>query len=697
MAIPTDGVVFYAPLAEDKATAETGQTLTKSGTVNTLKINNIPCSLFASENSNLYANYSGGAFNGTISLWLYATDNTRSDTTDYGGFFMLGDFGNFSFIKGCMNTSADNNFAFGSSNSNSSHCYPSTTIIRNEWVHLCFVVSGTSYSIYKNGILASQATAASAITLPDETTLYINNSEVGGIENIAIAACRVYNRVLTNDEITELSQEFADEGTSGGTGVVIDGLFLSTSKPKAGDKGLLVNNKFFIPFAESSEGGSGDTSAFESDAMAIIGTPSGGGSGGESGGGSGGETITLSGTLFYHIAGAPGTEITPISFDLVASDGTPVTYAISSGYTLPAGLTLNGNTVSGTPVETTNESVCVLATAGDATQTITLVFAIEKPLELYRVDGTSAVKLADIASTENFKVDVQANAYIIDGKLYVNGALKQGDGWTDVGCNNNLTSSTNSFGYMGIRDGRLYIMSDSAYYGADNDWSNVFGAPYDIGWGYAAKSNGNLYKVSSASNVTQISGISGVTSIVGFAGYGFLNTSASANCYGTMAIASGKLYCLCASGGLDRCVQVGDLAQWTKVGSGIKTSGEDVEILAICGGKLYSVEGYINSNGASFAATQIGTMTDWSDVTRNYAIRNGELYYYSNGTLSRVGTDSEWTAIAGGEMINQTKTANVYGICDGKLYRISSTTTAQVGTDTGWESLSGQAFITAIK
>lgn len=48
--------------------------------------------------------------------------------------------------------------------------------------------------------------------------------------------------------------------TNGSTGVVIDGLFLSTSKPTAGDKGLLVNNKFFIPFAESS-GSSGGTSA----------------------------------------------------------------------------------------------------------------------------------------------------------------------------------------------------------------------------------------------------------------------------------------------------------------------------------------------------------------------------------------------------------------------------------------------------
>lgn len=31
MTIPTNGLVFYAPLAEDKATAETGQTLTKAG------------------------------------------------------------------------------------------------------------------------------------------------------------------------------------------------------------------------------------------------------------------------------------------------------------------------------------------------------------------------------------------------------------------------------------------------------------------------------------------------------------------------------------------------------------------------------------------------------------------------------------------------------------------------------------------
>lgn len=441
-------------------------------------------------------------------------------------------------------------------------------------------------------------------------------------------------------------------------------------------------------FSEIGSGSSGgDTSAFESDAMAIIGTPSGGGSGGESGGGE--EAVTLSGTLFYEVTGTAGIEITPITFDMVASDGSPVTYAISSGYTLPAGLTLNGNTVSGTPTEAANESVCVLATAGDVTRTITLSLAITKPLELYRLEGTSTFKLADIASAENFKVDDQANAYIIDGKLYVKGALRQGDGWTDISCNNNL-KSTDSFNYMGIRNGNLYIMSDSASYGADNDWSKVYGAPYDIGWGYAAKSNGNLYRVLSNSSVTQVSGISGVTSVVGFAGYRATatTTTTSVICYGAMAIASGKLYCLYAVNGLDRCTQAGDLAQYTKVGSGISGAyGESTRTLAICGGKLYNIEGFITSDGASFTESQIGTMTDWSDVADDYAIRNGELYYYKY-SLSRVGTDSKWTAIAG--------TTNVYGICGGKLYRIKSTTATQIGTDTGWESLSGQAFITAI-
>ncbi len=72
--------------------------------------------------------------------------------------------------------------------------------------------------------------------------------------------------ILDSSNVAEYSGDTAPVPTEGypdevrSPGVVIDGLFLSTSKPKDGDKGLLINNKFFIPFAESS-GSGGDTSA----------------------------------------------------------------------------------------------------------------------------------------------------------------------------------------------------------------------------------------------------------------------------------------------------------------------------------------------------------------------------------------------------------------------------------------------------
>lgn len=42
---------------------------------------------------------------------------------------------------------------------------------------------------------------------------------------------------------------------SDNTGVIVNGLYMKNMKPKANQKGLLVNNKFFIPFAESSGSG----------------------------------------------------------------------------------------------------------------------------------------------------------------------------------------------------------------------------------------------------------------------------------------------------------------------------------------------------------------------------------------------------------------------------------------------------------
>ena len=150
-------------------------------------------------------------------------------------------------------------------------------VANNEWHHLRVTHTGDkTLKAYLDGNLFATNTFSAAPdsmrigkTLGESTRWY-----TGNIDEIAFT-------ILDASNVAEYSGDTAPVPTEGypdevrSPGVVIDGLFLSTSKPKDGDKGLLVNNKFFIPFAESS--GSGDTSAFESDAMAIIGTPTGGG------------------------------------------------------------------------------------------------------------------------------------------------------------------------------------------------------------------------------------------------------------------------------------------------------------------------------------------------------------------------------------------------------------------------------------
>lgn len=153
------------------------------------------------------------------------------------------------------------------------------------WYFLCavFDLSNGNIILYVNGVAVGSLTiTVSSFVDSDPYRLRIFEFDTSGSGSVRVDELGIWSKALSATEVSELYNNGAGKtystGTSGGTGVVIDGLFLSTSKPKAGDKGLLVNNKFFIPFAESSEGGSGgDTSAFESDAMAIIGTPTGGG------------------------------------------------------------------------------------------------------------------------------------------------------------------------------------------------------------------------------------------------------------------------------------------------------------------------------------------------------------------------------------------------------------------------------------
>lgn len=141
------------------------------------------------------------------------------------------------------------------------------SIAYNEWHHLRVTHAGDKLlKLYLDGALLDSKTFATETdprirfgkpyTISDSD---INRWYTGNIDEIAFTVLNSSNVAEYSGDTAPVPTEgYPDEGTSGGTGVVIDGLFLSTSKPKAGDKGLLVNNKFFIPFAKSSGGGGGE-------------------------------------------------------------------------------------------------------------------------------------------------------------------------------------------------------------------------------------------------------------------------------------------------------------------------------------------------------------------------------------------------------------------------------------------------------
>lgn len=295
------------------------------------------------------------------------------------------------------------------------------------WYFLCgvFDLANGNIILYVNGVVVgSLKVTVSSFVNSDPYRIRIFEFDASGSDRVRVDELGIWSKVLSATEVSELYNNGAGKtystGTSGGTGVVIDGLFLSTSKPKAGDKGLLVNNKFFIPFAESSEGGSGgDTSAFESDAMAIIGTPTGGGSGGESGD----EIITL-----------------------VSESG------------------------SGTNTVTIVATGSVIVTNGSASQTYT-----EFPAEFTLSAGTTTIQGAVTALTANeadlTALDISSNSVIThllchDNNLTTldvtnNTALQQ------LGChNNNLTSldvtNNTALLYLGLSGNSLTTLDISS-------------------------------------------------------------------------------------------------------------------------------------------------------------------------------------------------------------------------------------------
>ncbi len=245
MAIPTDGLVFYAPLAEDKATAETGQTLNYTGNFQFNIVSGIPCAVFSGEekisvdNSNCFS----GDF--SISCWFRLTTPMAEGVVN-AAVFVFGTSENWLTIR----VNANGIFMNLGGQNNTKQITVDTVTFNN----ITVTYSSSKLSIYINGLLDSQVNLDS---LPNSSTFLIGDSGYSDWFTGEIASFRIYSKVLNTSEISALYNEFNEDSggsDSGNTGFLIDGLFLSSSKPKLGQKGLLLDNKYFLPLVEGSGG-----------------------------------------------------------------------------------------------------------------------------------------------------------------------------------------------------------------------------------------------------------------------------------------------------------------------------------------------------------------------------------------------------------------------------------------------------------
>ena len=172
----------------------------------------------------------------------------------------------------------------------------------------------------------------------------------------------------------------------------------------------------------------------------------------------------------------------------------------------------------------------------------------------------------------------------------------------------------------------------------------------------------------------------------------------------SFGISDGKLYGLVNTGGVSGsqpnviAVQVGSMSTWTAVAGGyVNAEGgvNDNSVFGIAGGCLYRITGTETTSGWTFTATQEGSLSTWTSVSKEQSvsypigedlspilgIAGGCLYRVSKDDFTQIGTLDTWTAVAGN---GEQDTCVAYGLADGSLYAIGATDVTRIGTFSDW-------------
>ena len=197
--IPTEGLVLYIPLKENKTTAETGQNLTTVGTVNFLTESGIPCGYFNSSNYITFNtdNLPTGSSPRTISLW--------SKIQTYGYVFTYGDYSS-TRLFGLQYRTPDIVYF----TQHGGGVYVNSTKDLTSWHHICMTLTNSNALncvFYVDGVKYDLKSDGGGTINTNNTTGHLMGRS-GYHETGYLSSIRLYNRILTEEEIILLSKEF---------------------------------------------------------------------------------------------------------------------------------------------------------------------------------------------------------------------------------------------------------------------------------------------------------------------------------------------------------------------------------------------------------------------------------------------------------------------------------------------------------
>ena len=190
--------VFYAPLTEQKSTAETEQALTYNGNVQFTEVDGVKCAYFDGSSYILTPNESflpsGTNTPRSVSCCMYALEPGWRYAVTYG------DVWHSSSRQSEYLGLTDNGYPFYGQDPD---LIDTSGSIVGEWVHVVGVCSGNQRKIYINGNLHATSDSTS-ITLASNIDLYIGSCQGSELFHGYLADVQIFDTALTDEQVARL-------------------------------------------------------------------------------------------------------------------------------------------------------------------------------------------------------------------------------------------------------------------------------------------------------------------------------------------------------------------------------------------------------------------------------------------------------------------------------------------------------------